>query len=198
MMIYAWDRNGIRTLKETFDGQEFLYMRNDELCSEYYQCGFQHRAIDERVIALKGFHTKPNIEPTKYTLIKAVNSGDVVDIEFALELRTTVHVSLTLDEGLEFESSNIDFTKVNRNQKRHIVTSVTVGVSTDESYMVKIQLKGTPISSIFASLVVVTIDSTFDQGAKTTEFAYVLNKFPDYTFSYVQQVDSSVYEIAQT
>ena len=53
------------------------------------------------------------------------------------------------------------------------------------------------MSSIFASLVVVTIDSTFDQGAKTTEFAHILNKFPDYTFSYVHQVDSSVYEIAQ-
>jgi len=141
MMIYAWDRNGIRTLKETFDGQEFLYMKNDELCSEYYRCAFQHRAIDERVIALKGFHTKPNIEPTKYKLIKAVNSGDFVDIEFALELRTTVQLSLTLDEGLEFVSSNIDFTNVYRNQKHHIVTSVTFGVSTNESYLVKVQLK---------------------------------------------------------
>ncbi|CAG9799018.1 unnamed protein product [Chironomus riparius] len=197
MMIYAWDRNGIRTLKEAFNGHDFLYIRNDELCSEYYLCAFQHRAINERVIAIKGFHTKPNIDPTAYKLIKATSNGGVVEIEFALELRTTVELSLTLDEGLEFESSNIDFTKIDQNQKRHIITTITVGVSNNDTYLIKIQLKGTPISNIFASLVVVTIDSTFDQGAKTTEFAHILNKFPDYTFSYVHQVDSSVYEIAQ-
>ena len=141
MMIYAWDRNGIRTLKEAFDGQEFLYMRNDEMCADYYLCGFQHRALDERVIALKGFHSSPNIQPTKYNLIKATNNAGIVDIEFALELRTTVQLSLTLDEGLEFESSNIDFNKVIRNQKRHVVTTITVGLGNNESYPIKVQLR---------------------------------------------------------
>jgi hypothetical protein len=40
------------------------------------------------------------------------------------------------------------------------------------------------------------IDSTFDQSPQAQSFRNVMNQFPDYTFSYVQQADCSMYQIA--
>lgn len=40
------------------------------------------------------------------------------------------------------------------------------------------------------------IDSTFDQSEQTPAYKSVMNQFPDYTFSYVQQAECSMYQIA--
>lgn len=141
MLTYGWDRNSIRTIQEAFKEYDLKLAKEHELCAEIYNCGHLKYPIDNQAVSIGKFDVAPNLEPTKFNLLKSVRTGNVVDIEFSLELRTTIHFSLSIDEGLTFVSSNIAFSEVTQNKRKYYHGIVTVGLQKEEPYLVKIELK---------------------------------------------------------
>lgn len=139
VMIYAWDRNAIRTLENAFGAHDILYLQNDELCDDLYMCGFPHYGLSERTVALNSFNDAPNIEPTKFTLLRATRNGNSVSIEFQLELRTLTMVSVTAGDGLRFVNSNVPVTENFRNDRHNIVVDITFGLQRNEPYNITVE-----------------------------------------------------------
>lgn len=58
-------------------------------------------------------------------------------------------------------------------------------------------MQGNPEDSdVIATIGIQAVDSTFHFGPQNDNFKEIMNKFPDYTFSYVRQADCSLYQIA--
>ncbi|KAG5674840.1 hypothetical protein PVAND_004785 [Polypedilum vanderplanki] len=195
-VIYAWDRNGIRTLENTFGSHDLIYLKNDEKCPEIFSCGFAHYQLDDRTVTLKSHNAIPNIEPTNFTLISRSTSNGITRIEFGLQLKTLTMISITPMDGLTFRNSSIKMFEItDKNNNYHLVSTITFGLNRYETKIISVEFDGTPTDDVWFKVTIKTVDSTFDQGLQENGFKTVMNKFPDYTFSYVQQVDSSTYQI---
>ncbi|KAG5674839.1 hypothetical protein PVAND_004784 [Polypedilum vanderplanki] len=195
VLLYPWDRNGLRTLKNTFSSDELVFLSNDERCSDLYMCGFPHYRFDDRFLTLATHNTPPNIAPTNFTLISRSTSNGITRIEFGLQLKTLTMISITPMDGLTFRNSSIAVRSNYENGRHHFIAWFTFGINRFETLKISVDFEGTPTSNIWAKIGVVTIDSTFDQGPQEIGYKNIMERFHDYTFSYVQQADSTFYQI---
>jgi hypothetical protein len=213
VLIYPWDRNGIRTLEHTFGTHDLVYLSNDERCSDIYMCGFPHYRFDNRFVSLASHDAPPTVAPTNFTLVSRTTSNGVTKIEFDIVLRTLTMLSVTAMDGLTYLDSNIEMRKVQNGGREHLVSWFTFGVNRFETTRISIDFEvrhilrvitrfidiisfqGTPETNIWANIGIITIDSTFDNVSKEVGFRNVVERMRDYTFSYVQQADSSFYQI---
>lgn len=141
VLIYGFDRNSKRTIENSFGGYEIATTKDEEICKEIFNCGSLRYPLDEHVVTLKDIRTEPNIRPTVFNLLKSIKTANSIDIEFTLELRTTVHFSMTIEEGLTVAASNIVYQERVQSNKTFMMGTITLGLNNDQPFLVQISLK---------------------------------------------------------
>lgn len=133
ILMYAWDRNSIRTLENAFGSDRLGGWRNEAPTCDQFNCGFPHFSLNRGVL-LTNFNEPNTMQPTAFNLVRVELIASRVEIEFTLALRTLTHLSITPMNGMTFNRNDTSLyvNEIFQEGRAHYLSRIALGSQLSE------------------------------------------------------------------
>lgn len=132
-LFSAYDRNALRTLESSYNPQDLLEWRNDEMCKTEAYCGFPLYRFD-RGRYMKDSLSDPTVNRSKFTLLNVTRDPETsrVTVEFSIDYTTLTTIYLTPGSGWRIVNKSLQTAKRLWNDIAFESSKVTFGKRTGE------------------------------------------------------------------